>query len=161
DLGESRRATCDPTAIAGEARRPLGDDPHADRVGVAPGEQARAGRRAHRRHMEVVVAKAARGEPVHGGGRDLRSGAAEDGEADVVENDEQDVRRARRGPWRLRPPGRRLAPRSADKPSEVEIAAHRAPLRARCAQEYATWRSEGGARIAWRGPSPDLRGDWR
>ena len=58
DAGQ-RSATPRPCAgVAGERSRKLGDAAHAHAVMVAPGEQRRPGRRAHRRHVEGVVGQA-------------------------------------------------------------------------------------------------------
>ena len=66
---------------------------------VAPGEQAGAGGRAQRGGVEVGEPDALGGEAVDDGRVDVGPVAAELGEADVVEHDEDDVGRARRAAW--------------------------------------------------------------
>ena len=83
--------------VAGEGPRELGDGAEADAVLVAAGEQRRARRRAHGRHVEAVVRDA---HVLHAreGRRVYRAAEAVDGaEAGVVDEDE-------RGRW-ARPPG--------------------------------------------------------
>src|SRR5581483_654391 len=91
----------------------------AARVVVATGEQAGAGRRAQRRGVEVRVAQAVPREPVEVGGFDVRAEAAELRVADVVEHDEQDVRRACPRSRLVRPPRLRLPVVPPDPPFEL------------------------------------------
>ena len=53
--------------------------------------------------MEVGIAQAFGGQTVEGRRGDIRSEAAQLGESDVVENDDDDIRRTRRSSPRLRP----------------------------------------------------------
>ena len=55
DLEHRRRAPRDVAVVAREPRRDLRDTAHRDLVGVAPRQQCRPRRRAHRRRVEVVV----------------------------------------------------------------------------------------------------------
>jgi hypothetical protein len=71
---------------------------------VAAGQQRGARGRAHRRGVEAGIAQAFGGKPVNGRRPDLRAVAAEIGEADVVEQDNQDIRRTGRRPRCIRPP---------------------------------------------------------
>ena len=70
---------------------------HAIGVVVASGEQARAGGGAQRGRMEVAEPQAARGQPVERRRPDVGAEAAQLREADVIENDVDDVRRPGRG----------------------------------------------------------------
>ena len=80
-LRQSRRRGRDRASSAGEARVPVRIVAHPDRVVVPPGQQARPGSGADRRHVEVRVAHARLGEPVHVWGLDRRPVAAQVGEA--------------------------------------------------------------------------------
>ena len=83
--------------VAGRRGRELGDDPHPHRVVVAARQQRSPRRGAQRRRVEAVVLQAVPGQPL---GRRRRARPAErarGGEADVVEQDDEHVRRARRG----------------------------------------------------------------
>ena len=87
--------------VAGCRRRELGDDPHPNRVVVAARQQRSPRRRAQRRRVEAVVLQAVPCQPL---GRRCRARPAErtrSGEADVVEQDDEHVRRAGRWPQRL------------------------------------------------------------
>jgi hypothetical protein len=128
DLGHRRRLACDAALVARKTARPLADDADPDRVRVAPGEQARARGRAHRRNVKVRVAQAARGECVDARRRDLGTVAAEVGEPDVIENDANDVGRARRRGGRFGPPRLRFLPGIADLSAERRLVALRAHL---------------------------------
>ena len=93
---------------AGAVRKagvPVREPAHADRVMIAPGQQRRAGRRAQRRGVEVGVAQAACGQPVDVRRLDRGAVAAEMRKAEVVEQDDQHVRRALARPRIVRPPG--------------------------------------------------------
>ncbi|GAA0000873.1 hypothetical protein BRDID11002_08730 [Bradyrhizobium diazoefficiens] len=122
-LGERPRLARDLAAIAGIAGIEIGKAPDADRMVVAPGEQRRTRRRAHRRGVEAGIAQALRSEPVDGRRLDGRSVAAEIGEADIVEQHDEDVRRALWRPRCLRPPGFGLRNRLADGAAERRAAA--------------------------------------
>ena len=126
DLGERRRLLRDVAALARKAAVGVGEERHADAVVVAAGEQRRARRRAERRDVEVVVADALPGERVHRRRRDLGAVAAEAAEADVVVEDDDDVRRAGPRPLRVGPPRRRLLPGGADGALELGRRARRA-----------------------------------
>ncbi len=93
-LGERRRLRADRAPGVVEAGVEVGEIAHADRVVVAPGQQAGPRRRAHRGDVEVGVAQAVRGEAVDRRRADRGAVAAELREAAVVEDDEHDVRRA-------------------------------------------------------------------
>ena len=72
----------------------VGQHAHADPVVVAPGEQAGPGGRAHGGGVEVGEAQAPCGQPVEVRGVEVGPVAAQLGEAEVVEHDDHDVRRA-------------------------------------------------------------------
>ncbi len=78
-------------AIAGKPGRPFRNCAHADGVGVPSRQKTRARWRAHRYDVKIRVANAAPREPVHVRRIDFRSKATEIGEADVVQQDEDDV----------------------------------------------------------------------
>ena len=92
-LGERRRRLRPHRAVARRGRGDLRDAAHPDRVVVAAGEERLAGRRAERRRMEAVVLEAVCGESF--GGRRVERAAERTrrGEADVVDQDDQHVRR--------------------------------------------------------------------
>jgi hypothetical protein len=118
-LGEEAVLVRDAGVVAGEAGGEIDDPAHAVRVVVAAGEHARAGRRAQRGGVEVRVAQAAIGERVEVRGVEVGAEAAELGEADVVEHDDEDVRRAVRRFGRRRPPRGRLGARAAEHALEL------------------------------------------
>ena len=88
-------------AVAGRRRGRLRDAAHPDRVVVAAGEQRLAGRRAERSGVEAVVAQPARGQSLRGRTPDRAAERARSPEADVVEEHDEDVGRARRWEQRL------------------------------------------------------------
>ena len=107
-LGERRARVRADRVVAGRRRRDLGDPAHADRVVVPSGQQRLARRRAERRRVEAVVLEAVGGEPLGGRRVDRAAEGARRGEADVVDQHDQDVRRALGRPQRLdRREGRR------------------------------------------------------
>ena len=99
------RLARDLAAISRVAAVEIGETADADRMMVAPGEQRRARRRAHRGGVEARIAQAFGGELVDGRRLDGRAIAAEIGESDIVEQHDENVRRALRRLCRLRPPG--------------------------------------------------------
>jgi hypothetical protein len=104
--------------VAGESHRQLDQrtDPHA--VVVAPTQQARPGRRAQRRGVEVRVAQPPGGEPAQ---RGHLAAATEGGrlrEADVVEHQQHDVGRALPRLGHRRPGRLRLPQGATDPPGE-------------------------------------------
>ena len=103
-LGDGAGLARDLAAIAGIAGIEIGEAADADRMMVAPGEQRRARGRAHRRGVEARIAQALGRQPIDGRRRDRRAVAAEIREADVVEQDDENVGRAARRPGRVRPP---------------------------------------------------------
>src|ERR1700722_10618819 len=92
------------TAVSGKAARPLGDNAHAHRVGVAAREQTGPRRRTHRGNVKIGKRRAFGGQSIHARCRNLRTVAAEIRVADVVQHDEYNVRRTFRRRWRVRPP---------------------------------------------------------
>ena len=119
DLREEAVAVRDRRVVAGEAGGELDDARHPADVVVASRQQARSGRRAQRRRVEVAVAQPAAGETVERRGGDVRSEAAELGIADVVEQHHDHVRRALRRGRQRRPPRCRVLQASADDPLEL------------------------------------------
>ena len=100
-----RRLGRDYRVVARIAGRPFGHRAEADRVMIAPGQERRAGRRAERGVVHLRIAEAARGEFVE---RRRRYDAAKRGVravARVVDENEQDVRRALGRHDRRRPAG--------------------------------------------------------
>ena len=95
-LGERAGLARDLAAIAGIAGIEIGEAADADRMMVAAGEQRRARGRAHRRGVEAGIAQAFGREPIDGRRPDRRAVAAEIGEADIVEQHDEDVGRTRR-----------------------------------------------------------------
>ena len=97
-----------PVAV-GEPGGRLGDARHAVRGVVAPGQQARPGGGAQRGRVPLREAQAGGGDAVDVGGADRAAVAAEAGEADVVQDHVEDVRRplGRDGLLVRRPVGRR------------------------------------------------------
>ena len=55
NLRQRAGARIDAAIVAGLAIRPFGDDAHTNRMCIPPGKQTRAGRRAHRSDMEIIV----------------------------------------------------------------------------------------------------------
>ena len=96
DPRERRRVPWQHRGVAGEPTRELGDATHADRMVVASGEQRSSRRRAHRGHVEPVVAQPALGHPVVVRGSDGSSEGTRVAESRIVDEDHQDVRRPRR-----------------------------------------------------------------
>ena len=92
-LGNGAGLARDLAAIARITAVEIGKAADADGMVIAPGEQGRARRRAHRRGMEGGVAQSARCDPVDRRRRNRRAIAAEIGEADVVEQNDQDIGR--------------------------------------------------------------------
>ena len=80
--------------VAGSRGRDLRDAAHADRVVVPAREQRLPRRRAERRRMEAVELEAVRCEPLGSRRRARPAERARRREADVVEEDDEDVRRA-------------------------------------------------------------------
>ena len=113
-LGNGAGLARDLAAIARIAAVEIGKAADADGMVIAPGEQGRARRRAHRRGMEGRIAQSARCDPVDRGRRNRRAIAAEIGEADVVEQNDQDIGRPLRGARRGRPERRRVLDIGAD-----------------------------------------------
>jgi hypothetical protein len=109
----------DAGVVAREAARQFDDATHAARVVVATGQHARASRRAQRGGVEVGVPQAVRGEAVERRRLDVRTEAAQLGEADVVEQHEQHVGRTRRRPGLVGPPRLRLPVVPTDPPAEL------------------------------------------
>ena len=95
-LGQRAGLARDLAAIAGIAAVEIGEAADADRMVVAAGQQRRARGRAHRGGMEAGVAQAFGREPVDGRRLDRRAVAAEIGKADIVEQHDEDIGRARR-----------------------------------------------------------------
>ncbi len=117
-LGEEAVLGRDGGVVSREARGELDDARHATGVVVAPGQQAGARRRAQCRGVEVRVTQPARRQAIEGGRGDVRAIAAELGVADVVEENEDDVRRAGGRLLHRRPRGLRVRERTPDHPVE-------------------------------------------
>ena len=100
--------------VAGVAGAHLDDDARAATVVVAAGEQRRPGRAAKRRGVELVVDQPVLRELVEMRRRHRPAERRTHAEADIVEQDEQHVRRSLRSLHRLRIVGRRVLVRLAD-----------------------------------------------
>ena len=97
-----RRARVRPDrVVARRGRRDLGDAAHPHDVVVAAAQQRRPRRRAQRRRVEAVELQAAGGEPLRVRRRARPAERARRAEPDVVEQDDQHVRRPRRRPQLL------------------------------------------------------------
>ncbi len=105
--------------VPGEAGGELSHPAHAVAVVVAAGQQAGPRRRAQGRGVEVGVLQSGLRQPVDDRGLEVRTEAAELGEADVVEHHQDDVRRAGSRSPRGRPPRRRPVEVVGDDPLEL------------------------------------------
>ncbi len=101
-------------AVAGVARVVERQPAAPDGVRILSRQQRGAGGRAHGHRRVVPETHAARGHAVDGRRADLGAEAAEVGEAQVVEEDHDDVGRTRRRTGTRRPVWRRVAQRAAD-----------------------------------------------
>ena len=110
DLGQEAVLDGDLAPVARVAHGQVGHPTHAVAVVVAPGEQARAGRRAQGGGVEVGQPHASGGQGVDHRRVDVGAVAAQLGEAHVVEHDQHHVGRARR---RLRASAATTAPSHA------------------------------------------------
>ena len=99
--GQRRLRVRPQRAVPGGRRGGLGDRSHPDRVVVAAGEQGLSGRRAQRRGVEAVEPEAAGGEALRRGRPARPTEGARCTEADVVDQDDEDVRRSLRWEQRL------------------------------------------------------------
>ena len=101
DLGQRRRRVRTDRRVAGRGGRQLGDRAHADRVMVSAAQEGGARRGAQSGRVEARVLEAVRGEPFgdrRGAGTTERAGRAK---AEVIQQHDQDVRRARGRTQRL------------------------------------------------------------
>ena len=101
DLGHRRTAVWPHRAVAGRRGRTLRDAAHADRVVVPASHEGGPGRRAQRCRVEAVVLEPVRCQALGGRRVDGPTKRARGTEADVVEQHDEDIRGARRGPQRL------------------------------------------------------------
>ncbi len=130
DARKRRAIVRDGGVVARERARELADHAEADAVVVAPRQQCGPGRRAERRDVEAVVAQPVVREPGVVRGLDRPPEGARVAEAGVVDQDEEDIRRAlgrlhvaRLVPVRLRV-GERPVRRAAERrPPDRELAA--------------------------------------
>ena len=124
-LGERRALERDVTVGVGVSGRRLGDARHAVRRVVASGQERRACRRAERRRVPVRVREPVLCETVDVRRLDQTTPWLHRREADVVEDDVEDVRRAlgRHGLQVRLPVGDRVALVDVDDP--LELLAHR------------------------------------
>jgi len=107
-LGEEPVGRRHRRVVAREAGRELDDPGHPAGVVVAAGEQAGARRRAQRGGVEAVELEAVLRQPLGDRSVDRAAERARGREPDVVEQDDEHVRRAGRGPQRLDRRERRL-----------------------------------------------------
>ena len=129
DLAHRRGLVGDLPSHVREAAVEVGHRPHADAVMVAAREQRGARRRAERRDVEVRVAQTTGGQSVDVRSGDVRPEATEVGEAEVVQQDHDHVRRVVAGVGRGRPPRRGVVVRGADRslPFGRSLRHHRPP----------------------------------
>ena len=118
DLREEAVLARNTAPVAGEADGEVGHAAHAVAMVIAPGHQARTRRRAQRGRMEVREPEAVPREAVECRRRDVGAVAAELGEADIVEHQQQHVRRTGLRFRIGRPPRRRDPPILTDHPVE-------------------------------------------
>jgi len=83
----------DDGVVTGKAVGHLGDATHVHRVMIATGQQRGARGRTQRRGVEAVVTQARARHQIEAGRGHRTTEGAERPEADVVENDDEDVRR--------------------------------------------------------------------
>src|SRR5439155_5903033 len=104
DFADRAGAAWDDARVPVVAGRGFLDDARRYRVVVATGEQRGARRAAERRGMEAVVTQPFGRQPVHRRGRDAAAERAELAKARIVDQDQDDVRRALRRRDGLREP---------------------------------------------------------
>ena len=114
DLEHRRRAARDVAVVAREPRRDLRHTAHGDLVRVAPGQQRRPRRRAHRRRVEVVEDQPTRRQPVERRRVRRPTERAHVPVAHVVAHDQQHVGRPLRRLQRLGEVGLRVLERDLD-----------------------------------------------
>ena len=117
-LADHRPVEGQDAVVARVAGGGLGDRRQAERVVVAPGQDAAPRRRAERRGVHVGVAQAVGGQAVDDGRLDQPAEAGELPVADVVQHEEEHVGRALRRARRLRPGRRGLRGGAPDDPGE-------------------------------------------
>ena len=99
-----RRGFRDDAGVAVEIERSLRDGARADALVIAPGQERRPRRRADRGRVELIEDDAVVGEARQCRRVDLAAKRVGQAKADVVEEDNQDVRRVGRKMVRLRAP---------------------------------------------------------
>ncbi len=104
-LGERTGRFRDLAAIARMAAVEIRKATDADGMMVPSGQEGRPGGRTHGRRMKAGIADASRGKLVDGRRLDRGAVAAEIGKADIIEENDEDIRRPFRGFWRLGPVG--------------------------------------------------------
>ncbi len=119
DLREEAVLAWNTTPVAREPDREIRDPSHAVAMVVAAGHETRTGRRAQRGRMEVREPEPVLREAVERRRRDVGAVAAELGEADVVEHEQQHVRRTGLRFGLGRPPRGRRPPVVTDHPVEA------------------------------------------
>ena len=113
-LGERSGLLCDLAAIAGKTAVEVRKAADTDGVVIAPRQQGRARRRAHGRGVEARVAQPLRCQTIDRRRLDRRAVATKIREADIIEEHNEDIRRAKRRFGLRWPPGRRLLDGRAD-----------------------------------------------
>ena len=123
DARNGGAALRDGARVARERAGELRDRSHADAMLVSPGKRRRPRRRAERDDVEAVVVEAHLPDARQVGRRDGPAERVRLPEAGIVDEDEEDVRRALRRfrPRDDRPVRDRLVDRMADRPTEVPV----------------------------------------
>ncbi len=100
-LRERRAGVRAHRAVAGSRRRELRDAAHADGVVVPAAQESRPRGRAQRSRVEAVVLEARRRQALGVGRIDRAAERARGAEADIIDQDDEDVGSPLRGPQRL------------------------------------------------------------
>ncbi len=127
DLGQIAVLTGRLAPVAGVPDGQVRHPAHSAAVVVATGEQGSPGGGAQRGGVEIGQAEPPGGQAVEHRGVDIRPEAAELGESDVIQDDEDDVGRSLRWGRRRRPPRLRAAPIVPDPTAELSFRRHHTP----------------------------------
>ena len=145
DLGDGGRLLRDCAVVPGKAVRDLGDAAHVHRMMISAGEKSCPSGGTQRRRVELVVAKPGTRHPIDCWGGHRAAERAAGAEADVIEEDQDDIGGAGRRPQSLKGYGLGLVDEAADGDGERRrrvrqaITAHADSMLARSKQSI-TWR---------------------